>query len=297
MSKRKSNFDVSLFVILLFASSILLWTSTGEFVVSFRNIGFSIASSFENVVFSVQSFFKNTVTSVMELSSLKEKYNELTEKLNKYEILENSTQALKKENKELRKLLELSDRIRTHNIVAEIIGLDPNNLYYGILINRGLKHGIKKNMPVIAFEKGELSLVGKIMSVGAFSSVVLPLYDDRCFIAAKMEESRHRGIVAGQGSSSLPLVMRYVKKRVKDEVKVGDVVITSGLDDSSIFPKNIPIGYISKIAVHDYETSLELFVEPMINFSTLEYVFVLDVTRNNQDIILPLETENSDIYE
>jgi len=293
MNRRKSNFDVSLFVILLFVSSILLWASTGEFVVNFRNVGFSVASSFENAVFSVHSFFKGTFTSIMELSSLKEKYNELTKRLNDYEILQNSTQALQKENKELRELLAFSNRIRTHNIVAEIIGLDPNNLYYGILINRGLKHGIKKNMPVIAFEKGELSLVGKIMSVGTFSSVVLPLYDDRCFIAAKMEESKHRGIVGGQGSSSLPLIMRYVKKRVKDEVKVGDVVLTSGLDDSSIFPKNIPIGYISKIAVHDYETSLELFVEPMINFATLEYVFVLDVTHNKQNVV----AESSDIYE
>jgi len=311
MNRRKSKFDGSLFVILLFVSSVLLWSSTGEFVVNFRDVGFSVASSFERVVFSVHSFFKGTVTSIMELSSLKEKYNELTEKLNKYEILENSTQALRKENKELRRLLHFSERIRVHNIVAEIIGLDPNNLYYGILINRGLKHGVKKNMPVIAFEKGELSLVGKIMSVGAFSSVVLPLYDDRCFIAAKMEESRHRGIVGGQGSASMPLIMRYVKKRVKDEVKVGDVVLTSGLDDASIFPKNIPIGYISKIAMHDYETSLELFVEPMINFSTLEYVFVLDVTRYKnetmEEMVSPDEVkgdnlesedfESGDIYE
>ena len=303
MNRRKSRFDISLFVILLFVSSILLWTSTGEFIVNFRDVGFSVASSFENVVFSIHSFFTGTVTSIMELSSLKEKYNELTEKLNKYEILENSTQTLKKENEELRKLLGFSNRIKTHNIVAEIIGLDPNNLYYGILINRGLKHGVKKNMPVIAFEKGELALVGKIMTVGAFSSVVLPLYDDRCFIAAKMEESRHRGIVGGQGSSSLPLIMRYVKKRVKDEVKVGDIIVTSGLDDTSMFPKNIPIGYISKIAVHDYETSLELFVEPMVNFSTLEYVFVLDVARYKNDEILEdvaedqNNAESGDIYE
>ena len=96
MNRRKSRFDISLFVILLFVSSILLWTSTGEFIVNFRNVGFSVASSFENVVFSIHSFFTGTVTSIMELSSLKEKYNELTEKLNKYEILENSTQTLKK---------------------------------------------------------------------------------------------------------------------------------------------------------------------------------------------------------
>ena len=130
MNSSRSGFDASLFAILLFISSILLWTSTGEFVVNFRDLGFSIASSLENGVFSIHSFFKNTITSVVELSSLKEKYNELTDRLNKYEILETSTKDLQKENDELRELLGFSRRIKTHNIASEIIVIDPNNLYY-----------------------------------------------------------------------------------------------------------------------------------------------------------------------
>ena len=280
MNRLKFNFDIFLFVILLFFSSLLLWSSTGEFILNFRAIGFSVVSGIEKSVFYVHSFFKNTASSIVELSSLKEKYTELTERLNKYEILETSTVEIQRENKELRELLGFSQNIRTHNIVAEIIALDPNNLYHGIVVNKGLKQGVKKNMPVIAFQNGNMALVGKIISVGKSSSVVLPLYDDRCYIAAKIEGVKHRGIVGGQGSNSLPLVMRYVKKRVKDEIKVGEKVLTSGLDDSSSFPKNIPIGYISKIEIHDYETSLELSVEPMINFSTLEYVFMLDISNN-----------------
>jgi len=283
MKKFRSSFDISLFAILLFFSSILLWTSTGEFVLNFRNVGFSLLSGLERAVFSVHSFFKGTVTSIAELSSLKEKYAELKEKLNKYEILESSTKDIQRENNELRQLLGFSRRVKTKNIVSEIIGLDPNNLYYGILINKGLQHGVKKNMPVIAFQRGSMALVGKIMNVSSHSSIVLPLYDDRCYIAAKMADSRHRGIVGGQGSFSMPLVMRYVKKRVKDEIKVGELVTTSGMDDASLFPKNIPIGYISKIISHDYQTSLELFLEPCINFSTLEYVFVLDISYANEN--------------
>ena len=283
MNKLKFNFDIFLFAILLFFSSLLLWASTGEFILNFRAIGFSVVSGMEKSFFYVHSFFKNTASSIAELSSLKEKYAELAEKLNKYEILESSTLEIQKENKELKELLGFSQSIRTHNIVSEIIALDPHNLYYGIVINKGLKQGIRKNMPVIAFQNGNIALVGKIINVGRSSSVVLPLYDDRCYVAAKMEGAKHRGIVGGQGSNSLPLIMRYVKKRVKDEIKVGDKVLTSGLDDSSSFPKNIPIGYISKIKVHDYETSLELSVEPIINFSTLEYVFVLDTSHNNKE--------------
>ena len=283
MSKLKFNFDIFLFAILLLFSSLLLWSSTGEFVLNFKEIGFSIVSGIEKPFFYLHSFFKNTASSIAELSSLKVKYEELAQKLNKYEILETSTLEIQKENKELRELLGFSQNIRTHNIVAEIIALDPHNLYYGIVINKGLKQGVRKNMPVIAFQNGNMALVGKITSVGKSSSVVLPLYDDRCYIAAKMEGAKYRGVVGGQGSDSLPLVMRYVKKRVKEEIKVGEKVLTSGLDDMSIFPKNIPIGYISKIKMHDYETSLELSVEPIINFSILEYVFVLDVSHNNKE--------------
>ena len=283
MSKLKFNFDIFLFAILLLFSSLLLWSSTGEFVLNFKEIGFSIVSGIEKPFFYIHSFFKNTASSIAELSSLKVKYEELAQKLNKYEILETSTLEIQKENKELRELLGFSQNIRTHNIVAEIIALDPHNLYYGIVINKGLKQGVRKNMPVIAFQNGNMALVGKITSVGKSSSVVLPLYDDRCYIAAKMEGAKYRGVVGGQGSDSLPLIMRYVKKRVKDEIKVGEKVLTSGLDDMSIFPKNIPIGYISKIKMHDYETSLELSVEPIINFSILEYVFVLDVSHNNKE--------------
>ena len=139
MNRLKFNFDIFLFAILLFFSSLLLWSSTGEFILNFRTIGFSIVSGLEKSVFYVHSFFKNTASSIVELSSLKEKYAELAEKLNKYEILETSTLEIQKENKELRELLDFSQNIRTHNIVAEIIALDPHNLYYGIVINKGLK--------------------------------------------------------------------------------------------------------------------------------------------------------------
>lgn len=297
MKKFRSSLDISLFAILLFFSSILLWTSTGEFVLNFRNIGFSILSGMEHAVFSVHSFFNGTIRSIAELSSLKEKYEELAKKLGKYEALESSIKDIQRENKELRQLLGFSKRIKTRNIVSEIIGLDPNNLYYGILINRGLQHGVKKNMPVIAFQKGNMALVGKIMNVSSYSSIVLPLYDDRCYIAAKMADSRHRGIVGGQGTSSMPLVMRYVKKRVKDEIKVGELVTTSGMDDASLFPRNIPIGYISKIISHDYQTSLELFLEPCINFSTLEYVFVLDISQSNERLDGGVDDRLDEIYE
>jgi len=68
-------------------------------------------------------------------------------------------------------------------------------------------------------------------------------------------------------------LVKDVQKRAKDEIKIGDMIITSG--ENNNFPKNMPIGFVSGIRGLDYETSLELDLEPVIDFSRLENVFVL----------------------
>ncbi len=281
--KRSFKFNIEIFMLstFLIISSIFMTFSGGSFILDFKQIGFSVSSQTEKAVYSVSSFIGESVSAVRELWDLKTKYQELTKQLEKYELLERSNADIKRENKELKRLLHFSDTIQIKNIPAEIIGEDPNELYSGMIINRGVRDGIKKDMPVIAFQSGNMALVGKIVQVGKKTSMIIPIYDYRAYVAAKMDLAKHRGLVNGQGLESLPLVMKSVKKRAKDDIKVGDKVVTSGFDDSSIFPKNIPIGFISKIKVHNYQNSLELFIEPIIDFSSLEYVFVLD-TKNSE---------------
>lgn len=274
----KFNIDAFLLIIFLLLSSVFMAFSGGSFILNFKQIGFSVTSSTEKAVYTVSSFIGDSVSAIRELWELKAKYSELSKLLENYELLQRSNADIKRENNELRNLLKFSDTIQTVNIPAEIIGYDPNNLYSGIIINRGIKHGIKKDMPVIAFQGTNMALVGKILQVGRTSSIIIPIYDYRCYVAAKMGIEKYRGVINGQGSEDFPLIMKYVKKRAKEDIKIGDKVVTSGLDDSSLFPKNIPIGFISKIEAFDYETSLDLSVDPIIDFATLEYVFVLDTS-------------------
>ena len=74
--------------------------------------------------------------------------------------------------------------------------------------------------------------------------------------------------------------MKYVKKRAKDEIKVGDRVVASG--ENYNFPRDVPIGFVSRVRGIDYETSLELDIEPVIDFSRLENVFVLDMASGGE---------------
>lgn len=283
--KRKFSFkikrDIFLLILLLIISSVLLTFSGGRFIVDFKSVGFSVAAGTENAVHSVSAFVTDTVSAVRELAELRSKYLVLTEKLKDYELLQRSNADIRRENRELKELLSFADTVAYKNIPAQIIGFDPDNLYSGIIINRGTKHGIRKNMPVLAFQGSNVGLVGKIVQTGRNSSMVIPIYDYQCYVAASVQTTKHRGLLNGQGSAALPLIMRYVQKRAKDEIGIGDRILASG--ENNLFPKDSPIGVVTGIKVHDYETYLELTVQPIIDFSRLDYVFVLDLSSPHEE--------------
>ncbi len=274
--------DVLLLIFFLLLSSLLLSFSGGVFIVNFKSVGFTVAAGTENAVHSVSSFITNVTSSVRELAELREKYAALTEKLKDYELLQRSNADIRRENRELRELLGFSEELNTKNIPAQVIGFDPDNLYSGIIINRGTKHGIRKNMPVLAFQGTNAGLVGKVVQTGRSSSMIIPMYDYQCFAAAYVQTTKHRGLVNGQGSADRPLIMRYVQKRAQDEISIGDKILASG--ENHLFPKDSPIGVVKSIKIHDYETYLELTVEPVIDFSRLDYVFVLDLSVQQKEL-------------
>ena len=285
--KRKFSFkiklDICLLTLLLIISSVLLTFSGGRFIVDFKSVGFSVASGTENAVHSMSVFVTDTVSAVRELADLRSKYMALSEKLKDYELLQRSNADIRRENRELKELLGFADTITYKNIPAQITGFDPDNLYSGIIINRGAKHGVRKNMPVLAFQGSNVGLVGKIVQTGRDSSMIIPIYDYQCYVAASVQTTKHRGLVNGQGAADLPLIMQYVQKRAKDEIGIGDRILASG--ENNLFPKDSPIGVITGIKVHDYETYLELTVQPIIDFSRLDYVFVLDLSSAHEGAI------------
>jgi rod shape-determining protein MreC len=124
------------------------------------------------------------------------------------------------------------------------------------------------------------ALAGKVVQTARLESLVMPLYDRSCFVSARLSQERYEGIVEGQGSPTLPLLMRSLSKRALDDISVGDVVITSGI--GGVYPAGIMLGRVSGIMSHEYETSIELELESALDFSRLEYVFVLEKegTRN-----------------
>ena len=273
------RFPLILMLLLVVVSGVFLGLSTGGFIVDFNELGFSVFSTAQRSVNSVSNSVGGVFTAVKQLATLKEEHAALTEKLKDYEYLQRNNAEIRKENERLREQLGLSDSLNKKNYPAFIIGRDPNANYSAITINKGSKAGIKKNMPVIALQRGNVGLVGKVVEVGLYTSLVMPIYDYQCNVSARIQTTRDLGLVSGNGTETQNLSLKYIKKRVLDELQFGDIIVTSG--ENGNYERDIPIGSISKISVLDYDSSLEIEVTPIIDFSRLESVLVMDKEELN----------------
>ena len=285
MSNKKNKFSFRvrfaefLFVILIVLSSVLLAFSSGGFVLDFKRIGFSVVSTLDKGVHFVVDGVKDTVNAVGELHRLKRDYNELVIKLEDYKAMQRSNADITKENARLREQLDFSLSLEEKNIPAQIISRDFDNAYSYITIDKGSVNGIRKNMPVIAIQNGNRGLVGKVIQVGTFTSQVMPVYNVNFIVSARVQNTRDLGLVNGLGTQEQPLILQHIKKRVQEDLHYGDVIVTSG--ENGNYMRDIPIGSISKISVVDYNSSLNIELTPIIDFSRLETVVVVNQKELN----------------
>lgn len=284
MAKLKIRLNIKLsegiFAFLLVLSGVFLSLSSGGFVLNFKNIGFSIFSAAEMQVHNISSGAQNTFYAVKELADLKEEYNKLLVKLEKYEMMQRSNTEIKKENERLKQQLDFSQSMEEKNYPAQIIARDLSNQNPLITINKGSSSGIKKNMPVVAFQNGNSGLVGKIVEVGKFTSMVMPIYNSNCSISSRLQNIRDLGLISGQGSVDKKLKMQYIRKRTLPDLHYGDLVVTSG--ENSNYMRDIVIGSISEIRIIEYNSSLDIDITPIIDFSRLENVVVVNMREINE---------------
>ncbi|GHT64200.1 cell shape-determining protein MreC [Spirochaetia bacterium] len=271
--KTRINAASYVFIALALVSFSLLLFSTRSFVVDVKGAGLSFFSGIRGGIYEVSSLASRTVLSIRELATLRQEYAELTDRVTRYEQLERSSAEIRQENIRLREQLGFSQSLNYRHIPAEIIGRDPDNLFSALVINKGKHSGVENNMAVIAYQNGAQSLVGKVIQAGAFESLVMPLYDVSSFIAARLAISRYDGIVEGQGSPESPLRMRFIQKRARDDINYGDVIVSNGM--GGVYPTGINIGRVSGILYQENEISMEVNLESAIDFSRLEYVFVI----------------------
>lgn len=260
-------------LVLLATSLLMLTISTRSLEGLPKRFGVSVFGFFQKGFSAIGGFVSNTVESVSELKQLRQDYAALSKKLEAYSNVERGNAELLQENQRLKAQLGFSAELAFERIPVRIIAKDPENVYATLVVDKGIEAGVRKNMAVVAFQDGVEALVGRVVEVGRGSSIVVPLYDRSSYIAARLAVSRYEGLVTGRGSSNEPLVMKFVKKRAKDEIQFGDLVVTSGYE--SLYPPEVAIARVTKVRALDYQTSIEVDLEPVLDFSRLEYLFII----------------------
>jgi rod shape-determining protein MreC len=182
---------------------------------------------------------------------------------------------LQRENDELResvyaverlqRLLQFKERVPATMISAEVIAYSPSAWFRTIVINKGLRDGVKKDMPVVTWE----GVVGKVMRTSPGSSIILLVIDRNSSIDVLVQRTRARGIVEGDGGSRCQL--QHVPRT--DDIEAGDHLITSGL--GGIFPKGLSMGDVVRVERKEYGLFQEVEVRPSADFSRLEEVMVI----------------------
>ena len=186
------------------------------------------------------------------------------------------------ENDKLRKMLEFKKQTTFPIVTADIVGKTTTEVRNFATLNKGELDGIKEGMTVMT----DAGIVGLIIASSKNYSLVRLLVNRDSRVAAKVQRSRIDGILVWEGDQTL--LMKNIPKSY--DVKVGDDVITS--EYSNRFPTNIPIGKV--VEVRDDVNSLfrRILVQPSVNFTSLEQVFVVKMLPDPERVALEKEIED-----
>jgi rod shape-determining protein MreC len=96
--------------------------------------------------------------------------------------------------------------------------------------------------------------------------------DPESSIPVMVTSSGAKGVLRGVGADNgYTCRIEYMNRG--EDVKVGDLVVTSGL--GGVFPGDVPVGTVKKVVKQEFGLYQEVEVTPAVDFSRLSSVVVL----------------------
>lgn len=177
---------------------------------------------------------------------------------------------VKQENEQYRTFLELKNENKDFTFVSgAVVGRDPNDMFYSFTVDKGSLAGVTLNSPVIT----DSGVVGWVSSVSSTFCKVTTILSADTNMAALDKVNLESGVV----SSNIKLAEQgFVKLGYLTSdttVKEGDIIVTSGL--GGIYPKNLPVGRVTKVGPEEYDVSYSAVLEPFADAKTVRDVFII----------------------
>jgi rod shape-determining protein MreC len=199
-----------------------------------------------------------------KIKQLEMEIAQLTEKNAKLEIIE-------EENKTLRKDLSFLSQNKYKYVMSNIVSRgdlsDTADRTETIYIDKGLSEGITPGLAVVS---GQGLIIGKIIEVKDNISKVYLTNNPKCKLAAAvLNETKTSGVT--EGELGLTVKMSFVPQA--ETIKVGDIIVTSGLE--KMIPRGLVIGKVAEVKKESNELWQTAMVEQLANPDNLIIVSVL----------------------
>jgi rod shape-determining protein MreC len=180
---------------------------------------------------------------------------------------------------QLSQLLGLQESLAPSSVPAVVIANGLSNFRYTITINKGSVDGVDMDQPVVTGSEQAPILVGRVVDVSPISAEVELIIDRNSVVAGRLSVSHETGQIQGQGDQDLRMTLVTPGTSVSGD----ETVVTQGYEvngQQGLYPPGLVIGQVSRV-IQDADGLQEFVtVRPAIDFSTLEFVLVLQTSRS-----------------
>ena len=217
-------------------------------------------------------------------SSFRTAYNKQTDKkdLNEYaKELEKQVKGLTEENAKLKILENENGILREHlgfleknnfnyimsNVISRGEAIETSSREENIIIDKGSKNGVS---PGLAIVNGQGTIIGKVAEVKENISQVHLTNNSKCKLAATiLNQEKTSGIA--EGELGLTIKMKFIPQ--ESEVAVGDIIVTSGLEQA--IPRGLVIGKVTQVEKENNDIWQFATIESLVDAQDLVIVSVL----------------------
>lgn len=176
-------------------------------------------------------------------------------------------EALARENTQLRALLELRPGLAVRSQAAEVLYEAADPFTRKVVIDRGALQGVAAGSPVV----NEAGLLGQVTRVHPLQSEVSLLAHERAAVPVLNERTGARGAAYG-GAREHGMELRFVASNA--DVRVGDVLVTSGLD--GIYPPGLKVARVEKVDRLAGTGFASIGLAPLASADGVRHVLVLE---------------------
>ncbi len=215
------------------------------------------ASTPADVVRNATRYCGTLVDVQLENADLRRLQLDAGERLLRFEQLE-------QENLHLRELLQMSERVQTKSIAADILYNAPDPFARKVILDRGTQQGVEAGLAVVDAN----GVIGQVTRVHPVQSEVTLLTDRNQSIPVSVVRNGVRGVLYGVGRGMLE--MRHVLAEV--DIQPGDRLVTSGLD--GIFVPGLPVATVTRVD-RDQDAFARIECEPLAAIERSVQVLVI----------------------